>query len=194
MLQALRSGLVGTARCILTAAVLAGIVVPATADDSVYTNLDFDSCEILAEYEGGGFDARCPGYQGLPVFVSEGDARIDVDFGIDSGSFESFTAFNGPGETIEWRIDDAGVAAAILRFFIDVDGRSAQALVVSQVGHKGAPGCVVGVVDASEDQANGIARGIATMARYFDCSTDTAEVVAPAGSMVAQFNAANRLD
>lgn len=160
---------------------------------SDYTTLDLDSCEVIAIYEeAGGIDLKCPGYGGFAVYVSEGDARMDVDYGAPSGAFETFFAFNAVGETIEWFYDIDGVQAAALRFFIDVDGRSAQALVVSKVGLPGDPGCVVGVVDAALEQANGMARGIGLMAPLFDCAVDQVVIAPGSGELVAGFGGANR--
>jgi hypothetical protein len=160
---------------------------------SDYTRLDFDSCEVIATYEeAGGIDLKCPGYGGFAVYVSEGDARMDVDYGAPSGAFETFFAFNAVGETIEWFYDINGVQAAALRFFIDVDGRNAQALVVSKVGLPGDPGCVVGIVDAALEQANGMARGIGLMAPLFDCAVDRVVIAPGASELVAGFGGANR--
>ena len=53
------------------------------------------------------------------------------------------------------------------------------------------PGCVIGVVDAALDQANGIARGLGAMAPLFDCATDPVVIVPGAGELVSQFNGAN---
>ncbi len=87
--------------------------------ESVYTTLDTDACETLKTYEDGGVDLRCPGLDGIDVFVSDGDARLDVDYGVPSGAFESFSAFNNVGETIEWMVGADGVPyAAALRFLI----------------------------------------------------------------------------
>jgi hypothetical protein len=161
--------------------------------ESQYTKLDLDACEILATHEDGGRDLRCPGLDGIDVFVSEGDARTDVDFGAPSDAFETFFAFNGPGETVEWMLDEnGGLYAAAIRYFIDVDGRSAQALVVSRMGTDGEPGCVVGVVDAAVEQANGIARGLGAMAQFFDCSIDPVVIVPGAGELVSGFGGANQ--
>ena len=166
-------------------------VAPAAAE-SAYTRLDLDECETLRVYEDGGADLRCPGYGGVEVFVSEGDARMEVDYGVRNEAFETFSAFNGVGETIEWMVGDDGIYAAALRFLIDVDGRSAQALVVSRIGDRDNPGCVVGVVDAAAEQANGIARGLGAMAPLFRCDTDQVVIVPGAGPLVRGFNGANR--
>lgn len=168
-------------------------VAPAALADSAYTPLDLDSCDLIETYEDGGFDMVCPGYAGLDVFVSEGDARMDVDYGVPNDRFETFMAFNSVGRTVEWMLDDDGnVYATALRFLIDVDGRSAQALVVSRPGADGEPGCVVGVVDAAAEQANGVARGIGAMAPLFDCDTDQVIIVPGAGELAGGFMGANR--
>ncbi|KQV09692.1 hypothetical protein [Devosia sp. Root105] len=160
---------------------------------SSYTPLDLDACEVLKVYEeAGGADLRCPGHGGFDVFVSEGDARMDVDFGVRNEAFETFSAFNSVGKTVEWLEDEDGVQAAVLRFLIDVDGRSAEALVVSKVGLREAPGCVVAIVDAAAEQANGTARGLGAMAKFFDCDSDGVMIVPGARGLVADFSGANQ--
>ena len=159
---------------------------------SVYSKIGDGDCTGRKTYEDGGADLRCPGHDGLDVFVSEGDARLDVDFGVKSDSFETFSAFNTIGDTVEWLTNADGVAeAAIIRYLISVDGREAQALVISRVGSESEPGCVVGVVDAALEQANGMARGIGAMAPLFDCSADRVVIAPGAGELVAGFSGTN---
>lgn len=172
---------------------IAFAVMPLAAQaDSAYSDLHPEACEVVETYEGGGADLRCNGIEGWDVWLHEGDARVDVDYGYPNDNFESFSAFNAPGPKVEWMLDDAGEPyATALRFLIDVDGRWAEALVVSKPGNSEVPGCVVGVVDASADQANGIARGLGAAAPLFDCSTDAVIIVPGAGELVRQFNGAN---
>lgn len=159
---------------------------------SVYSKIVDGDCEVLQTYEDGGAALRCPGHDGTDVFVTEGDARLDVDYGVSSRNFETFSAFNNIGDTVEWLVGANGVAeAAILRFKISVDGREAEALVVSRVGTDAAPGCVVGVVDAALEQANGMARGIGAMAPVFDCSSDQVVIAPGARPLVQEFTGAN---
>jgi hypothetical protein len=180
-----------TALSLLAGAIAAILAAtPAFAQFS-YTTIDYDECETLQTYEDGSVELRCDGYGGFDIYPSDGDARMDVDYGVKNEDFETFSAFNVAGETVEWFEDADGVQAATLRFFIDVDGRKAQALVVSQVGFKDQPGCVVGVVDAALDQANGIARGIASVAKYFDCSRDAVVIVPGASELVRGFDGAD---
>jgi len=172
------------------AAVLTGSGVQAA---STYTKIDFAECETLETYEDGGADLRCPGLDGLDVFVSEGDARLDVDYGMKGENFETFSAFNTIGETVEWLSDARGVPqAAILRYSISVDGREAQALVISRINTEAQDGCVIGVVDARLEQANGMARGIGAMAPTFDCSIDPVVIAPGASELVLGFNGANQ--
>lgn len=160
---------------------------------STYTTLDLDACKVLKVYEeGGGADLRCDGHGLFDVFVSEGDARMDVDFGVRNEAFQTFSAFNNLGKTIEWLDDEDGVQAAVIRFLIDADGRKAEALVVSKVGTPDAPGCVVAVVDAAAEQANGTARGLGAMAKFFDCDSDRIVIVPGARALVADFSGANQ--
>src|SRR5690606_25400766 len=84
---------------------------------STYTKIDDAKCETLKTYEDGGVDLRCPGLGDLDVFVSEGDARLDVDFGVKGENFETFSAFNNIGDTVEWLTNARGVPeAAIIRY------------------------------------------------------------------------------
>jgi hypothetical protein len=160
---------------------------------SAYTEIGEATCQPVTTYEDGAVDMRCEGYNDIPVFLNGGDAREDMDFGVRNENFETFGAFNGVGDTVEWMLGDDGVPyAAAIRFHISVDDRKAQALVVSKIGTDDTPGCVVGVVDAAADQANGIARGLGAMAPLFDCASDRVVIVPGASELVAGFNGANR--
>lgn len=181
------------ARLPAAAFIAAVLAAGPVAAQSSYTSFDLDACEVIEIYEEtGGGKFRCEGYGGFDVYVSEGDARMDVDFGVANDRFQTFSAFNGVGDTVEWIEDADGVQAAVIRFHIDVDGRSAQALVVSKVGLQDAPGCVVGIVDAAADQANGVARGLANMARFFNCDDDRITIVPGARPLVSDFSGANQ--
>ena len=175
------------------ALIAAFAVLPGMAQaESVYTDLDLEACDVTETFEDGGADLLCKGLEGWDVIVHEGDARTDVDYGFTNDNFETFSAFNGPGAKVEWMLDaDGRPYAAALRFLIDTDGRKAQALVVSKPGDSEVPGCVVGVVDAALDQANGIARGLGAMAPLFDCAADPVVIVPGASELVSQFNGAN---
>lgn len=179
-------------RFLLPTLVAALVAASPASAESFYTTLDFDQCTVLStDEEAGGAELRCKGYGGFDVYVSDFDARMSVDFGEPDHRFETFSAFNSVGNTIEWLADADGVQATVLRHFIDVDGRKAQALVASKVGVPGAPGCVVGIVDAATEQANGVARGLAAMAKLFDCGSDPVVIVPGASDLVAQFSGAN---
>ncbi len=160
---------------------------------STYTKIDDARCETLQTYEDGGVDLRCPGLGDLDVFISEGDARLDVDFGVKGENFETFSAFNNIGDTVEWLTNARGVPeAAIIRYLISVDGREAQALVISRINTESQDGCVIGVVDAGLEQANGMARGIGVMAPTFDCSIDPVVIAPGASELVRGFTGANQ--
>ena len=100
------------ASALLTLAAVAALGGGAQAA-SVYSKIVDADCTVLKTYEDGGADLRCPGHDGLEVFVSEGDARLDVDFGVKSESFETFSAFNTIGDTVEWLTNADGVAVLI---------------------------------------------------------------------------------
>jgi len=166
----------------------------AGAAESVYTTLDLDACAVLAQdRESGGIALQCEGLPGYPVFASEGDLRFDVDFGVPNERWESFSPFNAINDVVEWRVTDGEPHAAILRYLIDtgVTGGpedKGQVLVVSSVGREGTPGCVVALVDAAIEQANGVARGAAAMAPLFACGTHAPVAIGPEGSFAFSFS------
>ena len=173
-------------RLALTAAF--ALLASAAQAESVYTDLDLEACDVVETYEGGGADLRCDGLDGWDVWVHEGDARTDVDYGYWNDTFETFSAFNHAGPRIEWRIVTEGAVArpfaAIRRWFVSTDpensGRTTQVLVVSRVGQvEDREGCVVGLVVASGNpQANEQARRIADEhARSFACGVDSRDAV-----------------
>ena len=150
-------------------------VVDADAPRSVYTDLDLDACETLRTYEeSGGVEFRCPGYDGVDLFVSEGDLRFDVDAGVPNGAFTTQPAFNTLGARVEWRLVDGKPVAVIVRYRMDAgDGNPPprDQLAVITVGTEGAPGCLVDWVpaDAAPSQ-NEAARALADReAVGFEC-------------------------
>ncbi|WP_246780428.1 hypothetical protein [Rhizobium sp. AQ_MP] len=180
---------------------LALLAAPAHAAESVYTDLDLDACETLAE-DPMGVSLRCEGYQDYPVYFKEGDLRQSAIFGqIDQelidGAFESFAAFNRVNTKVEWRLDASGRPfAAILRWFIENPGPSGspspestgQVLVISRVGTSAYPGsCFVGMVDVkSTPKANELARRIADeVAGSFDCGMQPPEWYGKRGELTS---------
>lgn len=162
------------------------------ANDSTYSDIDFDTCEKLQEDDLGVF-LKCNGLRDYPVHVKEGDLRQSVQFGPVSNlwlddSFETFGPFNSTGTKIEWRLGRDGLPfATILRWFIsnpDPDtgipekSSEGQVLVISRVAQPGdGASCVVGYVDAlANASANTLARETADrLAPGFICGTDTPE-------------------
>ncbi len=150
----------------------------ATAAESVYTKLVFDSCVSL-DSNPQGARLQCSGLGGYGVTFQEGDLRQAVQFGHvgTAGVFETFGVFNRVNDTIEWRLDDKGVPmATILRWFLEHPGdETGQVLVVSRIGQPGdAAACVVGYVDAkANSNANVMARVVADgLAGGFRCGID----------------------
>ncbi|MDH4441380.1 MAG: hypothetical protein QE284_13450 [Rhizobium sp.] len=179
-------------------------IVPksASANDSLYTDLDLDKCETLSE-DPMGVSLKCKGYQDYPVYFKEGDLRQSVFYGrvdkeLIDGAFETFSAFNHINTKIEWRLDAAGKPfAAILRWFIDnpgPDGASTRTsrgeiLVVSRVGTANYGGsCMVGLVDAKANpDANEKARLVAdNTASDFACGMQEPEWVGKRGDLVSE--------
>lgn len=162
---------------------------------STYTKLDLDACTVLEEFEeGGGVSLRCPGWQGTDVFVAEGDLRFSIGYGAEPENWFSFAPFNSLGTTIEWRYQgDSPPHAAILRFFLDSgmpDIGKAQALVVHKVLPFGGGSCPIAIVDASVEQANGVARGAAALATTLDCATHIPIYTGPGDSLANSFSGA----
>ena len=134
-----------------------------SGETSAYTEIA--GCETLRVYEeSGGVEQRCPGYGGVPLFVSEGDLRYDVDAGVPNGVFTTASPFNAIRPTVEWRLRDGRPFAVIVRYDLDAGdgGPTASELAVISVGTEGAPGCLVGWVpaDAAPSQ-NEAARALA---------------------------------
>jgi len=142
---------------------------------SVYTDLDLDACETLKTYEDGGVDLRCPGYDGIPLYVSDGDARMDIDAGVPNDVFTSQTAFNLLGDRVEWRIVDDAPVAIIVRYRMDVGDSHlpplTDELAVITIGTEGAPGCLIDWVHATaQPSPNEAARALADReAVGFEC-------------------------
>ncbi|HEX8640423.1 MAG TPA: hypothetical protein VF704_04625 [Allosphingosinicella sp.] len=151
--------------------------VPAAANDSLYTDLDLDRCRILEQVEEGeSVSWECPGQAGIPLFVSSGDGRFDIDAGVPNDEWETLPPFNNPGPRVEWRVDGPGSQAIIFRLVSADPERPGSALFVATVGRAGAPGCTVAVIDGSLRNANRRARQIADRrAGAFRCGTDVAE-------------------
>jgi len=158
---------------------------------SVYTRLDYDrGCQTLSQTEeGGSILLRCEGFQGYPVYYSEGDLRVTMKYGFVSDdsalAWESFSPWNSVNTTLEWRLDNGKPYATILRWFIDNvnpntgsadEASRGQVLVVSTVARDGvSDSCMVGLVDArSNPKANEIARNVAdNVAKSFQCGRDS---------------------
>ncbi|MEC9344109.1 MAG: hypothetical protein VYD64_09725 [Pseudomonadota bacterium] len=170
----------------------ASVALPAIANDSAYTKIDFDkTCQWdkrtpEEEDEGMGGCATCQGYGANVVRFCEGDLRQSVHYGSavpDEPGWNSFGEFNHVSLTVEWRLSAGEPVAAIHRFFIEnvndngevTPDRKGQVLVISTVSHPGSPlSCPAGFVDARANaDANELARQVAdTVAPGFRCGVD----------------------
>ncbi|NWH07284.1 MAG: hypothetical protein HXY22_01295 [Alphaproteobacteria bacterium] len=157
---------------------------------SAYTDLNVDQCPLLDSNEEEAWAIwQCKGYEGMPVWVSEGDLRYYVSFGENAANemaaTQTLPPFNVIGEKLEWRLrknDDASMTpvATILRYRLDAsafEDQDVQVLVVTKL----APGatCHMAYIDArANPDANALARKAAdTMAETFDCATMHAQIV-----------------
>ncbi len=163
---------------------------------SVYSSFDADkTCKHKSGREVEDYGSwTCPGHNGLNVYLSAGDQRMQVSFGRneraasrEKAASETFPGFNSVYRgTVEWRMEklaDGKVRpfATILRWNTRTqadaereDGKSTgQTLVVTRLNPGGV--CHVGYVDARSSGANEAARKLADdKARGFKCGKDQA--------------------
>jgi hypothetical protein len=162
---------------VLAAAALIGLAAPASAQQSAYTTLDLGKCRQDPINPNDPLQSgvwHCAGYAGIEVLVMEGDLRFFVSYGPDAdtefAAQQTLPPFNTIGDTLEWRLDAAGVPfATILRYFTDNgDGTERQVLVVTRIE---SPMCHIAYVDAGANpNANELARQAADLfARSFHC-------------------------
>lgn len=170
----------GTKPFILAALIAPLLNATAHAADitSTYSEIDWDKdCKRIDTPPvdepdlGGHF--KCAGYQDYPIWISTGDLRESVQFGhlnhqmTTQNSWESFSSFNQINLTVEWRLNNGKPIAAIYRHFIDNgEGDStsrAQFLVIKSIASTdtGGIGCVYGMVNGREKNANETARRVA---------------------------------
>ncbi len=163
--------------------------------DSAYTRLDLDKCRFLTEEElglpaanstesgTGGGRWLCVGYNNYIVYVLESDLRFFISFGQNAmqepAASQTFTAFNYPGEILEWRIEKIDGSwvpfATILRWKTQIgDGSRPDGsfLVVTKLETGNV--CQVARIDAIRIvDANRLAREIAdTKIDGFDCKNN----------------------
>lgn len=148
----------------------------AGAPTSAYTTLNLDDCEIYSVAhagEGSWSNRRCPGRNGVTLFVNADDDRFDVDAGVDNNEWESIPELNALGPQVEWRLEGGRPFAIIYRYLLsEPTARGATRLAVETIGRPGRPGCLVAVIPGS-NTANARARQIAdTRARSFRCRRD----------------------
>lgn len=153
----------------------------ALAAESAYTPLKLEACsqrptDPREELPWSLWD--CEGYGGIALLIGESDLRFTVAYGIggaaDPGESQTLPPFNTIGQTMEWRLDDAGQPfATILRYFTDTGeaGAEGQVLVVTKLGDRS---CHVAYVDAlANEDANTLARSAADLiAPNFRCDVD----------------------
>ena len=148
------------------------------AGSSVYTPLALQRCTIVEERpEEEGFTRwRCRGHGAIPLFVSSGEGRFDIDAGLDSGQFEFFSNLNRPAPRVEWRMRGRVPVAIIYRLLIEpFQSAPASVLIVKTIGRAGRPGCRIATIDGTLPNANALARAAADRAPRFRCGVDQAE-------------------
>ena len=152
-----------------------------------YTQFDSDKCrhsrgKAVEDYGSW----RCAGHDGIDVYLSAGDQRMQVSFGRNAAreraASETFPGFNSAYKgTIEWRIETPPAGkprafATILRWNVKLEDderdTTGRVLVVTRLGPGGV--CHVGYVDArANPNANELAQKLADQqARAFKCGAD----------------------
>lgn len=156
---------------------------PAAAEQSVYTDIDLGGCQQAPVDMDDPLETGvwlCPGYLGIPVWITESDLRFFVSYGANAineiAAHETLPPFNYINSTLEWRLDDDGQPfATILRFFADSGdgGPELQILVVTAISSDGV--CHAAYVNASVNtDANQLAQTAADLfARNFSCGYNT---------------------
>lgn len=153
------------------------------AFDSAYTDIDLAKCEnTYADEETGSMAWACTGYDGIPIYVAEGDLRMFISYGEDAANefaaSRTLSPFNAINDKLEWRLDMRGPkpvpVATILRFNtagIEDPEKGSEVLVVTQLGL--GKTCHIAYVDAKLNaNANVMAREAAdSLAGKVDCTT-----------------------
>lgn len=158
---------------------LLALALPAAAHaqamDSVYTSYDWDDdCraverDLPADAAAMGFQLICPGPKGLHLMLTDGDARISMDYGRTPafGHWESFSPFNTVHDTVEWRRQpmngEMQPFATIHRWTVGPGHNNREFLVVSTVANSpGTESCMVAFIDTTgTPDANVLARAVA---------------------------------
>ena len=160
------------------APLLALLAAAEPANDSVYTTLDLDRCTILEHVpeEEDYTRWRCEGHATIPLFVHYGDARFDIDAGLDNEDWGYFGSFNQPGPRVEWRMRGREAIAIIYRLsFASPEAGPGSVLIVKTVGRGDRPGCRIATIEGTLPDANARARAAADRAPGFRCGVDQPE-------------------
>ncbi len=132
---------------------------------SAYTDIDLARCESLSsDPEHDSASWRCPGHGDVPIFISSGDLRYDVDAGVDNQNFQTLPPFNENPTRVEWRLRDGRPFAMIFRLRLATNEQtewSASALGIATVGAPGRPGCTIAWIDGNVPEANAVAQRLA---------------------------------
>ena len=161
---------------------------------SIYTTIELNSCRKASTHPDGGA-WLCPGVEGYPVYIAEGDLRTFVSVGREPQKRRAATQtlapfnslFRGKSNraTLEWRFvkRDGKVLpyATIQRYFTRNDTGAGEVLVVTKV--TSTEDCHVAYIDAlANPDAIALARSVADQdARAFNCQSDEPKRVGKSG-------------
>ena len=165
----------------LIGTLLLGTAAPAAAQrpTSAYTQIDPVHCQVLQqETEGASVRWRCPGRDGVPLYLNSGDDRFDLDAGVDNEVWESLDPLNSLGPNVEWRLHGGRAVAIIYRLIPAPEAEAPAMLIVETIGRRGRPGCEIARVNVQRADANARARTEADLrAGNFRCGVERAPLI-----------------
>ncbi len=181
-----------TSKLVTAFLVLVGMLAPPAAANplkSLYTSIELQSCRQISRHKDGGA-WLCPGLEGYPVYIAEGDLRTFVSVGREPhkrkaakqtlAPFNSLFRGKSNRATLEWRFvkREGRVVpfATIQRYFTKNDSGAGEVLVVTKVTAN--EDCHVAHIDAlANPDAIALARSVADQeARNFDCRQEPKRV------------------
>ena len=151
------------------------VAAHAQAVHNVYATPDWNrECRALGtdvppEEAGMGGRLICPGPGEMRVMLSDGDARMPMDYGHTPrfGPWESFGGFSTVQDTVAWRRQPLSGRmrpfATIHRWFVGPGRGTREVLVIGSVAtDAGNENCMVGYIDTTRTpEANRLARAVA---------------------------------
>ena len=148
---------------------------------SEYTPLDSESCKTIELDEETGYSTQsCPGYNNIPVFVSQTDGFYSVSIGERQNELGTIDTnlLGNLGDKLEWRLQDNEPLAVIYRHYIiylDNATKPIDSVLVVRKMSGNIADCTMGIVGSNVPNANEVARRIADEQIAGECDVDSTE-------------------